>query len=259
MRNKICLADFDSFFNFFFESRFNLIYIDPPFNTGKRQERKRVDIKSFGYDDSWSNYYGMMNRALVGCWKTLADDGSLLLHVDYREVHYLKVMLDQVFGRECFMNEIIWSYDYGARSKKRWSPKHDNILWYAKDPKKYTFNYGQIKRIPYMAPGLVGKEKAAKGKPQTDVIWHTIVPTNGKEKTGYATQKPIGLIEQFIRVHSNPGDVVMDCFCGSGTTGEAAAKNDRGFVMCDSNKDAVEITKKRLQKYKCEYVEIDKV
>ena len=151
--------------------------------------------------------------------------------MDYREVHYCKVLLDEVFGRDSFINEIVWAYDYGARSKSRWPAKHDNILWYAKDPEDYTFNYEDVDRIPYMAPGLVSPEKAARGKTPTDVWWHTIVPTNGREKTGYPTQKPLGIVERIVRVHSNPGDVVLDFFAGSGTTGEAAAKLGRGFIF----------------------------
>ena len=160
----------------------------------------------------------------------LKPNGSFFLHVDYREVHYCKVLLDQLFGRESFVNEIIWAYDYGARSKSRWPAKHDNILWYAKDPKNFIFRYDEIDRIPYMAPGLVGPEKAARGKTPTDVWWHTIVSPNGKEKTGYATQKPLGIIERIIRVHTLPGDIVIDFFAGSGTIGEAAARLDRDFI-----------------------------
>ena len=169
--------------------------------------------------------------------------------MDYREVHYCKVLLDEIFGRDSFINEIVWAYDYGARSKSRWSAKHDNILWYAKDPSNYTFNHDEMDRIPYMAPGLVGPEKAARGKTPTDVWWHTIVPTNGKEKTGYATQKPLGILERIVKVHSNPGDLVLDFFAGSGTTGEAAAMNDRRFILVDNNQDAIKIMADRLTHY----------
>ena len=156
------------------------------------------------------------------------------------------MLLDEVFGRDSFINEIVWAYDYGARSKSRWPAKHDNILWYAKDPDDYTFNYEDVDRIPYMAPGLVGPDKAARGKTPTDVWWHTIVPTNGKEKTGYPTQKPLGIVERIVRVHSNPGDVVLDFFAGSGTTGEAAAKLGRGFILVDNNPEAIRVMEKRL-------------
>ena len=162
-------------------------------------------------------------------------------------------MLDEVFGRDSFMNEIIWAYDYGGRSRRRWSPKHDHLLWYVNDPGRYTFNYDAIDRIPYMAPGLVGPEKAARGKTPTDVWWHTIVSPTGREKTGYATQKPLGILERIVRVHSNPGDRVLDFFAGSGSFGEAAARHDRGFVLVDNNPEAVRIMRKRLAAYAPEF------
>ena len=186
---------------------------------------------------------------LVEAHRVLSATGSLFFHIDYREVHYCKVMLDEIFGRECFQNEIIWAYDYGARATKRWPAKHDNILWYTKDPARYTFHLNASDRIPYMAPGLVGAEKAARGKTPTDVWWHTIVSPTGKEKTGYATQKPLGILERIVRVHSNPGETVLDFFAGSGTTGEAAAKHGRNFVMVDESAVAVKIMEKRLKPY----------
>jgi site-specific DNA-methyltransferase (adenine-specific) len=161
-------------------------------------------------------------------------------------------MLDEVFarnngeGRACFQNEIIWAYDYGARSTRRWPAKHDNILWYTKDPKSYTFNLNATDRIPYMAPGLVGAVKTARGKTPTDVWWHTIVSPTGKEKTGYPTQKPVGILERIVRVHSNPGDRVLDFFAGSGTTGIAAARNGRSYILIDENPEAVTLMKQRL-------------
>ncbi|MDE0235766.1 MAG: site-specific DNA-methyltransferase, partial [bacterium] len=200
----------------------DLIYIDPPFNTGKRQERERIktvhdetngDRTGFagrryqtirlgksGYDDAFDDYMAFLAPRFEEAHRILTDTGSFFLHIDYREVHYCKVLLDQIFGRDSFMNEIIWAYDYGARSKKKWSAKHDSILWYAKDPDHYTFCFEEMDRIPYMAPGLVGKEKAARGKTPTDVWWHTIVSPNGKEKTGYATQKPLGVLERLVKV-----------------------------------------------------------
>ena len=177
-------------------------------------------------------------------YRVLDDAGSLFFHIDYREVHYCKVMLDEIFGRESFLNEIIWAYDYGGRPKTRWPAKHDNILWYAKNPTDYTYNYEAIDRIPYMAPGLVGKEKAAKGKVPTDVWWHTIV--TGKEKTGYATQKPLDIIRRIVRVHSNPGNKVLDFFAGSGTLGEAANLEGRDFVLIDNSPEAVQVMSSRL-------------
>jgi len=251
-------------------SSVDLIYIDPPFNTGKTQSRRQiatrrdeegdrtgfqgkryrtVKLGSTGYADQFDDYLGFLRPRMEEAYRVLTATGSLFFHIDYREVHYCKVMLDEVFGRECFQNEIIWAYDYGARAKQKWPSKHDNILWYAKDPKHFTFNLDACDRIAYMAPGLVGAEKAALVKTPTDVWWHTIVPTNGKEKTGYATQKPLGIVERIVKVHSNPGDLCLDFFAGSGTLGEAAAKNDRRFLLIDSSEEAVNVMTSRLKRF----------
>ena len=260
-------------------AEFALIYIDPPFNTGKTRTRettravrddgndrsgraytgfggvryRRVEIdggaadgSSRAYGDTFEDYLGFLEPRLTEARRVLEDDGSIFVHVDPRESHYVKVLMDDIFGRDSFMNEIIWAYDYGGRPKRRWPAKHDVILWYAKDPKRYTFNYDAIDRIPYMAPELVGPEKAARGKTPTDVWWHTIVSPTGKEKTGYPTQKPRGILERIIGVHSNAGDVVLDFFAGSGTTGEAAARLGRGFVLVDETVEAVEVIEQRL-------------
>jgi site-specific DNA-methyltransferase (adenine-specific) len=223
---------------------FSLIYIDPPFNTGKRQQRG-----SLSYEDTQTDYLTFLGARLSAAYRLLSADGSLLLHLDYREVHYAKVLCDTIFGRHNFVNEIIWAYDYGGRSKTRWSPKHDNILWYARDANNYVFNYDEIDRIPYLAPTLVGEEKAARGKTPTDVHWHTIVPTNGKEKTGYPTQKPLGLLSRWVRVHSNPGDKCLDFFAGSGSFGESCAALGRDVVLVDQNPDAVSIMAERLRRF----------
>lgn len=254
----------------------DLIYIDPPFNTGKRQERRRVkvvrdeksgdrtgfqgkryrtiDLGTFGWNDMFDDFMGFLSPRLEEAHRLLKPHGSLFFHIDYREVHYCKVLLDQLFGRDCFQNEIIWAYDYGGRSKKKWSAKHDNILWYTRHPKSYTFNFDEMDRIPYMAPGLVGKEKAARGKTPTDTWWHTIVSPNGKEKTGYATQKPLGVLDRIIKVHSNPGDLIMDFFAGSGTTGECAGRLGRDFILVDNNPEAIEVMAKRLRSLRPEFV-----
>ena len=254
-----------------------LIYIDPPFNTGTTQSRPRLktirddagDRTGFGgnryrtiklddqspapnspspsYQDTFDDYLGFLRPRLLEAHRLLTPTGSFFLHVDPREVHYCKILLDQIFTRPCFQNEIIWAYDYGARSTKRWPAKHDNILWYTKHPTDYTFNLSASDRIPYMAPSLVGPVKAARGKTPTDVWWHTIVSPTGKEKTGYPTQKPIGILERIIRVHSNPGDTVLDFFAGSGTTGLAAARNNRNYILIDQNPEAVVLMKKRLK------------
>ena len=246
---------------------FDLVYIDPPFNTGRKQRRKqlrtvrdeqgdrvgfrgeryrtvRLGSKSFG--DRFDDYLAFLEPRLVEARRVLAPCGSLFLHIDPREVHYVKVLLDALFGRASFQNEIIWAYDYGARTTKRWPAKHDNLLWYAKDPDAYTFRYDDIDRIPYLAPGLVGPEKAARGKTPTDTWWNTIVSPTGKEKTGYPTQKPLAIIERIVRVHSNPGDLLLDFFAGSGTLGEAAVRNGRRAVLVDDNREALDVMAKRL-------------
>lgn len=218
-----------------------LIYVDPPFNTGKQQTRQLSS-----YQDKFDDFESFLMPRIASALRCLTDDGSIMIHLDYREVHYIKVAMDKLIGRDNFINEICWSYDYGARSKKRYSAKHDTILWYAKDRSNYIFNYDALARVPYLAPSLQTPERQALGKTITDVIWHTIVPTMSKENLKYPTQKPIGLIEQFIKVHTNPNDTVLDFFAGSGTTGAAAARHGRKFVLIDQNPDAVQLISKRL-------------
>lgn len=249
------------------DASFDLIYIDPPFNTGKTQARTQIrtvrdeggdrvgfkgqryrteKIGTKAYLDSFTDYLAFLEPRLEEVRRLLKSNGSFFFHIDFREVHYCKVLLDSIFGRESFINEIIWAYDYGARATKRWSPKHDNILWYAKDPESYTYRYDDIDRIPYMAPGLVGPEKAERGKTPTDTWWNTIVSPNGKEKTGYPTQKPLAIINRIVRVHSNPGDRLMDFFGGSGTFGESAIRNGRSCVLVDNNPEAMAVMARRL-------------
>lgn len=252
------------------DASFQLIYIDPPFNTGKVQSRQslktvRTDAPVTGsrvgfqgqtyetvrgkvtaYNDSFSDYWGFLEPRLEEAWRLLTPSGTLYLHLDYREVHYAKVLLDALFGRDCFLNEIIWAYDYGGRSKRKWPAKHDNILVYVKDQKRYYFDSESVDREPYMAPGLVTPEKAARGKLPTDVWWHTIVSPTGKEKTGYATQKPEGILRRIIQASSRPGDWVLDFFAGSGTTGAVAGQLERHFVLIDENPEAIAVMRHRL-------------
>ena len=232
----------------------SLIYVDPPFNTGRKQIRKRfhtegsghrVDEETYGYEDDFADLPVYLEPRMREAHRILKPDGSLFFHLDYREIHYCKVMLDRIFGRDSFMNEIIWAYDYGARSKNKWSAKHDNILWYAKNPRHYTFNYADMDRIPYMAPDLVGPEKAARGKTPTDVWWHTIVSPNSREKTGYATQKPRGILDRIVKIHSKRGDLLMDFFAGSGSFGESAYALGRSCILVDNNADAIAVMKRR--------------
>jgi site-specific DNA-methyltransferase (adenine-specific) len=200
----------------------------------------------YSYDDDFADYWDFLEPRLLEAWRLLDARGTLYLHLDWREVHYAKVVLDVLFGRECFLNEIIWAYDYGARATKKWPAKHDTILVYVKDPSQYYFDNLAVDREPYMAPGLVTPEKAERGKLPTDVWWHTIVSPTGKEKTGYATQKPEGILRRIVQASSAPGDWVLDFFAGSGTTGAVAAKLERRFVLMEQNPDAIAIMRARL-------------
>ena len=266
--NRIILADNLKVLPSIATESVALVYTDPPFNTGRIQRHTRIRavrddergdrrgfaarryrtevLGSHSFADHFDDLPAFLEPRLRELHRVLSPSGSLFLHLDYREVHYCKLLCDSIFGRECFMNEIIWAYDYGGRSKRRWPTKHDNILWYVKDPRAYAFDYDEIDRIPYLAPGLVGAEKAARGKTPTDVWWHTIVPTRGKERTGFPTQKPLGILRRIVRVHSQPGDLLLDCFAGSGTLGEAAAQFGRNFLLIDSDPHAVEVMRKRL-------------
>lgn len=245
-----------------------LIYVDPPFNTGRVQSRgsskttrtetgNRIGFKGqryeivketiLSYDDEFKDYWGFLEPRLEQAWRLLNETGTLYLHLDYREAHYAKVLLDALFGRECFINEIIWAYDYGGKAKSRWPAKHDTILVYVKNPDKYYFNNESVDREPYMAPGLVTPEKVAKGKLPTDVWWHTIVSPTGKEKTGYPTQKPLGILRRIIQASSKENDLVLDFFAGSGTTGAAAAELNRNFILIDQNPESIGVIKERFK------------
>jgi site-specific DNA-methyltransferase (adenine-specific) len=251
------------------DSSVQLVYIDPPFNTGREQQRSKVTTKRnkegnrigfkgqryetvkstvLSYDDQFANYWEFLEPRIEEAFRVLAHSGTLYLHLDYREAHYAKVLLDALFGPECFLNEIIWAYDYGGKSKSRWPAKHDTILVYVKDPKNYYFNSEEVDREPYMAPGLVTPEKIERGKLPTDVWWHTIVSPTGKEKTGYPTQKPVGILRRIIQASSRPGDVVLDFFAGSGTTGFVANELGRRFILVDQNHESIEVIKMRIPK-----------
>jgi len=249
------------------DGSFQLIYIDPPFNTGRDQSRKTLKtvadtegdrtgfngtryrtelLQSSSYRDSFDDFLGFLAPRLEEAHRLLAPSGTFYFHIDYREAHYCKLLLDEIFGRECFLNEIIWAYDYGARSKKRWPAKHDTILVYVKDPAAFHFDSEEVDREPYMAPGLVTAEKAERGKLPTDVWWHTIVPTNGREKTGYPSQKPEGVLRRMVQASTRPGDWCLDFFCGSGTLGAVAGQLGRHYVLIDANPEAIEIARRRL-------------
>ena len=252
-----------------------LVYIDPPFNTGRTQRRTSMrtvhsadgDRTGFGgrryrtettgtrtYRDIHDDYLGFLEPRLREAWRVLRTTGTLYVHLDYREVHHVKVLLDGLVGRDRFLNEIIWAYDYGARSRRRWPAKHDNILVYVKDPDAYWFDSAEVDREPYMAPGLVTAAKASRGKLPTDVWWHTIVSPTGREKTGYPTQKPEAVLRRIVAASTRPGDCVLDFFAGSGTTGAAAIRLGRRFVLVDDNPEAFEVMRKRLGDAGIDYV-----
>jgi site-specific DNA-methyltransferase (adenine-specific) len=246
---------------------FDMVYLDPPFNTGAQRRRRTLrvaadpdgdrvgfggrryrsrEVGSLRYADAFDDYLGFLAPRLEHARRVLADHGTLYLHLDPRESHYVKVHLDGLFGRQCFLNEIVWAYDYGGRPRRRWPAKHDAILVYVKDRRRYHFDDDEVDREPYMAPGLVGPEKAARGKRPTDVWWHTIVPTNGHEKTGYPTQKPEGIVRRMVAASSRPGGWCLDFFAGSGTLGAVARALGRRFVLVDASADAVEVARRRL-------------
>ena len=266
-RDEILLGDNLELLPRFADSSFQLIYIDPPFNTGKVQRRDTLRVLVDGdgerigfhgrryasellsrssYRDLFDDYLAFLTPRLAEAHRLLAREGTLYFHIDYREAHHCKLLLDEIFGRECFLNELIWSYDYGARTKRRWPAKHDTILVYVKDPAAYHFDSAEVDREPYMAPGLVTAEKAARGKLPTDVWWHTIVPTSGHEKTGYPTQKPEGIVRRMVQASSRPGDWCLDFFAGSGTLGAVASQLGRRYVLIDCNPEAVAIMRARL-------------
>jgi site-specific DNA-methyltransferase (adenine-specific) len=263
----------------FADESFQLVYIDPPFNTGGRQRRRTLEtipapdgdrvgfkgrryatrlLAESSYRDSYDDYLAFLEPRLREARRLLTPSGTLYFHIDYREAHYCKLLLDELFGRECFLNEIIWAYDYGARTRRRWPAKHDTILVYVKDPERYHFDAEAVDREPYMAPGLVTAEKAARGKLPTDVWWHTIVSPTGNEKTGYPTQKPEGIVRRMVLASTRAGDWCLDFFAGSGTLGAVAAKLGRRYVLIDSNVEAVAIAKARLAPFERALVRVFK-
>jgi len=266
--NKLIFGDNLSHLNSIADGSVQLVYIDPPFNTGRTQARgststKRIETGGrvgfkgqhyeiiretvLSYDDEFADYWSFLEPRLEEAWRVLHETGTLYLHLDYREAHYAKVLLDSLFGRDCFLNEIIWAYDYGGKAKNRWPSKHDTILVYVKNPKTYFFDNESVDREPYMAPGLVTPEKVARGKLPTDVWWHTIVSPTGKEKTGYPTQKPEGILRRVIQASSRENDMVLDFFAGSGTTGAVAAALGRRFILIDQNQESIDVISKRLK------------
>ncbi|HEX3329290.1 MAG TPA: site-specific DNA-methyltransferase [Gaiellales bacterium] len=267
MEGEIVLGDNLDVMPSFPGGAFRMIYLDPPFNTGRERTARRLrtvaasdgDRTGFGgrryrsellesssYRDRFDDYLGFLEPRLREVRRLLDPQGTLYLHLDYREAHYVKLLCDEIFGRDCFLNELVWAYDYGAKPRRRWPAKHDTILVYVRDPERFWFDADAVEREPYMAPGLVTPEKAARGKLPTDVWWHTIVPTSGRERTGYPTQKPEGLVRRMVLASSRPGDRIADFFAGSGTLGAVAAATARRYVLVDANPEAVEIMERRL-------------
>lgn len=266
--NQIILSDNLEYLKTIPDGYIDFCYTDVPFNTKKHQKRNKIKTKisetglvGFGgnkyerqndgeygsYNDNFDDYINFLRLRIIEIYRILKNTGSFYLHIDYRECAYVKVMIDQIFGRDNFLSELIWSFDYGGISRNKWTNKHNNILFYVKDKNNYTFNFNAIPRIPYLSPGLVGKEKAERGKIVKSVFWHTIVGTNSKEKQGYTSQKPIAILKPLIEVSSNPGDIVLDPFAGSGSLGIAAEELNRRFIMIDNNPQAFEIMKKRFK------------
>jgi site-specific DNA-methyltransferase (adenine-specific) len=248
--------------------RFDLVYLDPPFNTGRAKARRTISVsadergdrigfggrryssrllRTLSYDDAYADYLAFLEPRLVRVRELLAPHGTLYFHIDYREAHYCKLLLDEIFGRDAFLNELIWSYDYGAKPRRRWPAKHDTILVYVRTPGAHHFDDDEVEREPYMAPGLVSVEKAARGKRPTDVWFHTVVPTNGGEKTGYPTQKPEGVLRRIVAASSRRGGWCLDPFAGSGTLGAVCQALERRFVLIDDNPAAVEVMRQRLE------------
>jgi site-specific DNA-methyltransferase (adenine-specific) len=272
VENEVVLGDNLDVLRGIADASFQLAYLDPPFNTGQTKRRRTLSVvrdedgdrTGFGgrryrsrlldessYRDSFEDYLGFLEPRLREVRRVLRHDGTLYFHIDYREVHYCKLLLDELFGRDCFLNEIVWAYDYGGRPKRRWPAKHDTILVYVKDAVDYYFDSEAVEREPYMAPGLVTAEKAARGKLPSDVWWHTIVSPTGREKTGYPTQKPLGVLRRIVQASSRPGDWCLDPFAGSGTLGAAAAELGRRWVLIDSNPEAIRVMRERLGPSPC--------
>ena len=267
LRSEILQGDNLDLLPGFADGEFQLVYLDPPFNTGRTRSGRRIEVSAdadgdrtgfggrryasravagAGYADRFGDYAAFLEPRLRELRRVLAQTGTLYLHLDWRESHRAKLLLDELFGPECFLNEIVWAYDFGGRSNRRWPAKHDTILVYVKDPERYHFDSAEVDREPYMTPGLVTAEKAARGKLPTDVWWHTIVGTSSRERTGYPTQKPERLLRRIVAASSRPGDTVLDPFAGSGTLGAAAAALGRGYVLIDQSEEAVGVRRGRL-------------
>ena len=257
--NKVHLADALSFLKGLPDSSVDMVYTDPPFGTGTVQQMNRKKgteiVSKIGYSDKFDDYVEFLRPHLVEMHRALKVTGTMYLHMDWRWVHYAKVECDKIFGYDNFLNEVIWSYNFGGRGKDKWPAKHDTILVYVKERGKHTFNWEEIDRIPYVAPELqyVGRSKEdaekriAAGQVPTDVWSMSIVGTASKERLGYPNQKPLKLIERAIRASSNRGDTIVDPFVGSGTTAAAAHSLGRSFEVCDMNPESTNLVISRME------------
>ncbi|WP_077737164.1 DNA-methyltransferase [Bacillus sonorensis] len=253
------------------EESVDLIYLDPPFFTQRKQKLKtRDNSKEYSFDDSWESiedYKQFIKDRLEACKKVLKKTGSIFLHCDKSASHYLRVALDEVFGMNNFQSEIIWTYKRWSNSKKGLLNNHQNIYFYSKS-KSFKFNtiytdYAATTNIDQILQERVrdenskskykvdengqvvlGKEK--KGVPLSDVWNIPFLNPKAKERTGYPTQKPILLLEQIIKIVTDEGDTVLDPFCGSGTTLVAADLLGRNYIGIDVSEDAIELTQERL-------------
>ena len=245
-----------------YRGKINLIYIDPPFDSkadykkrielkGKKVENDRTTFEEKQYTDIWTNdeYLQFMYERLILMRELLSDQGSIYLHCDPTMSHYLKLIMDEVFTIRQFQNEIVWAYRTGGVGKTSWPRKHDVLLFYSKS-NAYTHKALQ-ERVYYEKP-FFNEQVDDEGRYFADVyirdMWDDIKPiiNVSKERLDYPTQKPETLVERIIKASSNPGDLVFDCFMGSGTAQAAAMKLGRRFIGADINLGAVEITTKRL-------------
>lgn len=252
-----------------YRGKINLIYIDPPFDS-KADYKKKIEIKGIGkalsdsssfeekqYGDIWTNdeYLQFMYERFISLRELLSETGTIIVHLDYHKCHHIRLVMDEVFGPDNFRNEMIWTYNGGATPPKDYPRKHDNLLRYVKDSKKnnWTFNieyrpYNEqtAERMKHIHKGVM--VDLDRGTPMTDWWTDIKVPTGpmNQEKNGYPTQKPEKLLERIIKACSNPGDIVFDCFMGSGTTQAVAMRLGRRFIGADINLGAIQTTTKRL-------------
>ena len=262
----------------------DLIYLDPPFFSQKKYEDFWIvdKISKVGFSDKdweklrssiepnilkqyediekrWKGghkgiyvYIAYMRERLEQCWRVLKPTGSIYLHCDWHAGHYLKVMMDEVFGYNNFQNEVVWYYTAGARGKHNWARKHDTILFYTKS-NKWIFNWKDVAEPfesgmtewRYTKGGQKGKEMPI-GRVPADVFQIQILNTMADERLGYPTQKPEALLEKIIKASSNEGDLVLDPFCGCGTTIAVAKRLKRNFIGIDISRTACDVMNKRL-------------